>query len=56
MRLLPPPSLYYRTAGYYWSGGGTISMADPNPDLGPTTNKSWEVGNGMGILGQAASI
>jgi iron complex outermembrane receptor protein len=38
------PSLYYRTASYYWTGGGTISMADPNPDLGPTTNKSWEVG------------
>jgi iron complex outermembrane receptor protein len=38
------PSLYYRTATYYWSGGGTISMADPNPDLGPTTNTSWEIG------------
>ncbi len=38
------PSLYYRTASYYWEGGGTISMADPNPDLGPTTNKSWEIG------------
>lgn len=38
------PSLYYRTASYYWSGGGTVSMADPNPDLGPTTNQSWEIG------------
>jgi iron complex outermembrane receptor protein len=38
------PSLYYRTASYYWEGGGTISMADPNPDLGPTTNESWEIG------------
>jgi iron complex outermembrane receptor protein len=38
------PSLYYRTASYYWEGGGTISMADPNPDLGPTTNSSWEIG------------
>lgn len=38
------PSLYYRTANYYWEGGGTISMAEPNPDLGPTTNTSWEVG------------
>lgn len=38
------PSLYYRTASYYWEGGGTISMADPNPDLGPTTNQSWEIG------------
>ena len=38
------PSLYYRTATYYWEGGGTISMADPNPNLGATTNTSWEVG------------
>lgn len=38
------PSLYYRTASYYWEGGGTISMADPNPDLGATTNTSWEIG------------
>lgn len=38
------PSLYYRTASYYWEGGGTISMANPNPDLGPTTNQSWEIG------------
>jgi iron complex outermembrane receptor protein len=38
------PSLYYRTASYYWEGGGTISTANPNPNLDPTTNKSWEVG------------
>jgi iron complex outermembrane receptor protein len=38
------PSLYYRTASYYWSGGGTIYTASPSPDLGPITNQSWEVG------------
>ncbi len=38
------PSLYYRTASYYWEGGGTISMAKPNPDLKPTTNRSYEIG------------
>lgn len=38
------PSLYYRTASYYWEGGGSISTANPNPDLGPMTNTSWEVG------------
>lgn len=38
------PSLYYRTATYYWEGGGSISMANPNPNLDPTTNKSWEIG------------
>ncbi|WPD23372.1 MAG: TonB-dependent receptor [Candidatus Electrothrix scaldis] len=38
------PSLYYRTSSYYWEGGGTISMASPNPDLKPETNTSWEVG------------
>jgi len=38
------PSLYYRTANYYWEGGGTISTAKPNPNLKPTTNKSWELG------------
>lgn len=38
------PSLYYRTASYYWRGGDGISIADPNPDLGPTTNTSWEIG------------
>jgi iron complex outermembrane receptor protein len=38
------PSLYYRTANYYWEGGGSISTASPNPDLKPTTNKSWEIG------------
>ena len=38
------PSLYYRTASYYWESGGTISMAKPNPNLDPTTNKTWEIG------------
>jgi len=38
------PSLYYRTATYYWEGGGTISTANPNPNLRPTTNSSWEIG------------
>ncbi|MBC2694895.1 MAG: TonB-dependent receptor [Desulfobacteraceae bacterium] len=38
------PSLYYRTASYYWESGGSISQASPNPDLKPTTNKSWEIG------------
>ncbi len=38
------PSLYYRTSVYYWEGGGTISVANPNPDLAPTTNQSWEIG------------
>ncbi|MDL1964777.1 MAG: TonB-dependent receptor, partial [Deltaproteobacteria bacterium] len=38
------PSLYYRTASYYWESAGSISQASPNPDLKPTTNKSWEIG------------
>ena len=38
------PSLYYRVTSYYWSGAGSISMANPNPDLEPETNRSWEVG------------
>lgn len=38
------PSLYYRTATYYWESGGTISKANPNPNLDPTRNKSWELG------------
>ena len=38
------PSLYHRTAVYYWEGGGKIGVANPNPDLKPTTNKSWEIG------------
>ncbi len=38
------PSLYYRTASYYWESGGSISMAKPNPSLNPTTNKTWEIG------------
>ncbi len=38
------PSLYYRTASYYWEGGGTISRANPNPDLKPTKNRAWEIG------------
>ncbi|MBT4484347.1 MAG: TonB-dependent receptor [Candidatus Latescibacteria bacterium] len=38
------PSLYYRTASYYWESGGTRSIASPNPNLRPTTNKSWEIG------------
>jgi iron complex outermembrane receptor protein len=42
-------TLYHRTANYYWEGGGTISMAEPNPDLGPTTNTSWEVGTEWGF-------
>lgn len=38
------PSLYYRTSSYYWEGGGSISKTNPNPDLGPVTNKAWEIG------------
>ncbi len=38
------PSLYYRTASYYWESAGSISMAKPNPSLDPTTNKTWEIG------------
>jgi iron complex outermembrane receptor protein len=38
------PSLYFRTSSYYWEGGGSISMASPNPDLKPETNTSWELG------------
>ena len=38
------PSLNYRTASYYWAGGGNVEKADPNPSLGPTTNQSREIG------------
>ncbi|GAB6906511.1 TonB-dependent receptor [Desulfosarcina cetonica] len=39
------PSLYYRTANYYRvDSGGDITIGMANPDLGPTTNTSWEVG------------
>ncbi|WP_155322845.1 TonB-dependent receptor [Desulfosarcina ovata] len=38
------PSLYYRIASYSYSIGGETTYAAGNPDLDPTTNKSWEVG------------
>lgn len=38
------PSLYYRIYPYTYSMGGTTAYATGNPELGPTTNSSWELG------------
>ncbi len=38
------PSLKDRLSSYEWSGGGTVSIYYPNPDLDPEINRSWEIG------------